>query len=192
MIMIKRIAVLAAIAALSLSALHAQEYGKAGQIIVIGAAPVNGTNAVHTLTFGGTPTGGTFKLSLSGELTAAITWSATNATLVSNIDAALEALPSVGTGGVVTAEGTMTAGIGTITVTFSGTNVAKRVIPVMTVTSSLTGTSPTLVDAVTTAGVSPTGGGATERGAIAVRSDTGDGYINQGLAPNISWVKFTP
>jgi hypothetical protein len=175
------------------SPLFAQEYGKAGKIITAGGAPVNGTNEIQTVTIGGTPTAGTFKLTLNGETTGAITWSATNATLIADIDAKLEALPSVGTGGVVTAVGTMTAGIGTFTVTFSGTNVAKRPVGAMTATSSLTGTSPTLSNGVvSTPGVAPTGGGATERGTILVRTDTGDGYINQGAPPNISWIKFTP
>lgn len=188
-----RIAVLlfAAIALLNVP-LQAQEYGKAGRQITNAGAPVNGTNEVQTITIGGTPTAGTFKLTLNGETTAAITWSATNATLVANIDAAIEALPSVGTGGVVTAVGTATAGIGTFTVTFSGTNVAKRPIGAMTVASSLTGTSPTLSNAVTTPGVKPTGGGGTEIGALLVDTVNGNLYINQGAPPNISWVKVNP
>jgi hypothetical protein len=83
-------------------------------------APSAGTNEVQTITIGGTPDGGTFKLAFGGFRTAAIPWSATNNTLRDNVDAALEALPSIGTGGVATAVGTMTAGIGTLTVTFSG------------------------------------------------------------------------
>lgn len=184
---------IAVLCVLCASQLCAQEYGRAGKIITAGGAPVNGTNEIQTVTIGGTPTAGTFKLTLNGETSASITWSATNATLIADIDAKLEALPSVSSGGVVTAVGTMTAGIGTFTVTFSGTNVAKRPIGAMTATSALTGTSPTLSNGVvSTAGVAPTGGGGTERGAILVRTDTGDGYINQGAPPNISWIKFTP
>src|SRR3954464_11821503 len=82
-------------------------------------APVAGTDEVQTITIGGTPTSGTFRLTFEGFTTGDITWSATNATLVANIDAALEALDNIGTGGVVTAVATMTAGIGTATVTFS-------------------------------------------------------------------------
>jgi hypothetical protein len=188
-----RILLLSLIAVLcSQSSVLGQEYGRAGKIIKGAGAPANGTNEIQTITIGGTPTAGTFKLTLNGETTSAITWSATNATLVANIDAAIEALPSVGSGGVVTAVGTATAGIGTFTVTFSGTNVAKRPVGAMTVASSLTGTSPTLANAVTTAGVAPTGGGATEIGSIYVNTTNGDGYINQGAPPNLSWVKFTP
>lgn len=167
----------------------AQEYGRAGRQITNAGVPVNGTNELHTLTFGGTPTGGTFKLTFAGtSTTAAITWSATNATLVANIDAALEAMGAIGTGGVTTAVGTMTAGIGTITVTFDGTNTARRPWGLMTITSSLTGTSPTLADVVTTAGVQPTGGRATELGAILVDTTNGFSYINTGAPPNISWM----
>src|SRR5215210_3226831 len=94
--------------------------GAGRRSLPVPGAPVAGTNTLQTITIGGTPTGGTFKLTCEGMTTAAITWSATNATLVANIDAALEALPVVGTGGVVTAVGTAVAGIGTITCTFSG------------------------------------------------------------------------
>jgi hypothetical protein len=112
---------------------------------------------VQTITFGGTPTGGTFTLTFQGVTTAAISWSATNATLVSNIDTALEALSTVGTGGVTTAVGTMTAGIGTITATFTGGNLTKKLLSVMTAdASSLTGTVPTVSVAVTTPGVDAT------------------------------------
>jgi hypothetical protein len=55
-------------------------------------APTAGTNEVQTLTIGGTPTGGTFKLTYDGFTTTAITWSATNATLLANINAALDHL----------------------------------------------------------------------------------------------------
>lgn len=114
-------------------------------------------NEVQTITFGGTPTGGTFKFSFKGQTTAAISWNATNGTLVSNVDTALEALPAIGAGGVVTAVGTMTAGIGTLTVTFSGATVAGAAQPQLVVAdNSLTGTTPTLAVAETTAGVSST------------------------------------
>jgi hypothetical protein len=42
--------------------------------------------------------------------------------LVANIDSALEALGNIGTAGVGTAVGSMTAGVGTITVAFNGNN----------------------------------------------------------------------
>jgi hypothetical protein len=79
---------------------------------------LQGSAEVQTITFAATPSG-TFRLRFREQLTAPITWSSTNATLVANIDAALEALTPIGTGGVVTAVGTMTNGVGTITVTFA-------------------------------------------------------------------------
>lgn len=150
-------------------------------------APVAGTSEVQTLTFGGTPTGGTFTLSFEGLTTSAISWSSTNSTLVSNIDTALEALGSIGTGGVTTAVGTMTAGIGTITVTFAG-NLALKPVPLMTASSSLTGTSPTLAVSETTPGVSPTGRGAAV-GALLVR-DNGAVYSNTGTALAPTWTQL--
>lgn len=152
-------------------------------------APVAGTDEVQTVTIGGTPTGGTFRLSFNGHATAPITWSSTNATLVANVDAALEALPSVGTGGVATAVGTMTSGIGTLTVTFSGANLAKRAQPTMTVAeNALTGTSPTVAVAETTPGVDATALGA-PKGALLVDSTNAILYQNNGTAAAPTWQK---
>lgn len=153
-------------------------------------APIAGVNEVDTLTFGGTITAGaTFALTVMGFKTAPISWSATNATLVANIDAALEALPSIGTSGVVTAVGTMTSGIGTITVTFNGSSVANRTLPLMTVDATgLTGTSPTLTVAQTTAGVTPTQRDAA-KGALLVDTTNAILYQNTGSAGAPTWSK---
>lgn len=152
-------------------------------------APVAGTDAVQTITIGGTPTGGTFRLRLDGFDTAAITWSATNATLVANIDAALEALPNVGAGGVVTAVGTMTAGIGTITLTFSGGNLTKQVVNLITVSdNSMTGTSPTAAVAMTTAGVASTARGIPP-GGLLIDTTNSFLYINTGTALSPTFTK---
>jgi hypothetical protein len=152
-------------------------------------APVAGTSEVQTITFGGTPTGGTFKLRFDGFTTAAITWSATNNTLRDNVDAALEALPNIGTGGVTTAVGTMTAGIGTLTVTFAG-NLAKKAVATITVTdNSLTGTSPTVAVVETTPGVDAAGRGAAP-GATLVDTTNGVAYINTGTALSPTWTKI--
>jgi hypothetical protein len=90
----------------------------AGPVVGAAAAPTAGTSEVQTLTIGGTPTGGTFQLAFEGLITAAIPWSNVNATLIAAIDSALEALPSIGTGNIATAAGTLTAGIGTVTLTW--------------------------------------------------------------------------
>jgi len=146
--------------------------------------PVAGTDAIQTITIGGTPTGGTFTLTFEGFTTGAIAWSATNATLIANIDAALELLPNVGTGGVTTAVATMTAGIGTATVTFTGRG--KQPIALMTVTSSLTGTAPTVAVATTTPGVRADGLNA-PKGATLTDATNGKLYINTGSATAPTW-----
>lgn len=150
--------------------------------------PTAGTSEVQTLTIGGTPTGGTFKIAFEGFTTAAITWSATNATLVSNIDAALEALPNIGTGGVVTATGTITAGIGTITLTFAGNLALKAVGTATIANNSLTGTAPTLAIAETTPGVDAAGRNAAI-GATLTDLTNGILYVNTGTAVAPTWTK---
>lgn len=152
-------------------------------------APVAGTDEVQTLTIGGTPTSGTFKLAYDGFTTGAITWSATNATLIANIDAALEALPNIGTGGVAVAVASMTAGIGTATITFSGANLAKRVQPLISVASNdLAGTAPTVAVEETTPGVRATHLGAS-KGATLLDTTNGVHYINTGTAAAPTWTK---
>lgn len=155
----------------------------------VGTVPVNGTSEIQTLTIGGTPSGGTFKLTFQGRQTAAITWVGVNATLVANIDAALELLPNVGTGGVVTAVGTMTAGVGTITITMAG-NLAKLAVTTITQTNnSMTGTAPTCVVAETTPGVTADGR-TTTVGQLAITMDAGLLYINTSTTTlNPAWVK---
>jgi hypothetical protein len=150
--------------------------------------PGAGTNEVQTLTIGGTPTGGTFKLAYEGQTTGAITWSATNNTLLANINAALDALATVGASGIVAAAGTLTAGIGTITLTF-GANLAKMVVPLVSVANnSLTGTAPTLAVAETTPGVTADFRGA-KKGATVTDTTNGILYINTGTALVPIWTK---
>lgn len=150
-------------------------------------APAAGTSAVWTLTIGGTPTSGTFKIAVAGRVTAAITWSATNATLLANIDAALEAL--LGTT-VTTAAGSLTAGIGTITITLTGAY-AKRKSPAFTIANnSLAGTNLTLAIAETTPGVSPTAR-SSRRPAMYVNETNGDAYVNtSGSVTAPTWTKI--
>ena len=148
------------------------------RVLTVAGAPVAGTNTVQTVTIGGTPTGGTFRLTCEGMTTAAISWNATNATLLAAVDAALEALPVVGTGGVALAATTLTAGIGAFTVTFNGANVGLRPVAVMTVAeNALTGTTPTVAVALTTPGVEATYRGAAT-GQPLLRTDTGVMHTN--------------
>ena len=165
---------------------------QAGQIIVNAGAPSAGTDEVQTITIGGTPDGGTFKLRFMGKTTASIAWSATNATLVSNIDSALGALSTVnGAGNVTTAVATMTNGIGTITVTFTA-DLGRMAVDLMTApTNAMTGTSPTIGVTETTPGVNATGRGAA-KGVLLVDSSTPDLYINDGTAVTPTWTKVSP
>ncbi len=155
-------------------------------VLTTAGAPAAGTDEIQTLTIGGTPTSGTFKLKYRNRTTAAITWSATNATLVANIDAALEALPNIGASNVTTAVGTMTAGIGTITITFVAA-LGKQAVPTITVANnSLVGTDPTVAVAETTPGVDASFKGAAI-GELLVRADTGILHTNVGTAAAPTW-----
>lgn len=186
----KKLLCLVALLALSLPA-----YPQAGEdlpaidvpILKCATVPVAGTSEIQTITIGGTPTAGSFTLTFAGFTTSAITWTATDATLVAAIDAALEALPNVGTTGVTTAAGTLSSGIGTVTVTFTGNN-AKLDVALMTGTSSLTGTSPTLAIATTTAGVTADGR-KSGKGALLIDMTNGVLYINTGTSLNPTWTK---
>lgn len=155
-----------------------------GGILENAGAPGAGTNEVQTLTIGGTPTGGTFKLALGTMQTGAITWSSTNATLLANINTALDAV--FGTASIVATDSTLTAGIGDLLLTFSGNEYAKRAVDLMTATNSLTGTSPTLAIAETTPGVSATPYRVAKGGLV---TDTTNGklYINTGTAYAPTW-----
>lgn len=158
------------------------------RVLANAGAPSAGTSEVQTITIGGTPTGGTFRLTYDGHTTDDIDWSSTNATLVGNIDAALEALPNIGTGNLTTATGTITAGIGTITVTFAGA-LAKLAVDTITVDdNSMTGTSPTIAVAETTPGVTATGRGY-PKGKLITDSTNGVLYINTGTSTSPTWTK---
>lgn len=159
--------------------------GAFGQRRVAGV-PSSGTSEVQTVTVGGTPSGGSFKLSFAGQTTAAIAWSSTNATLIANVQNALRALGTVGSAGVTVAAGTLTAGIGTLVVTFGG-NLAKLAIATMVVAdNSLTGTSPTVAVTKTTPGVTATHRGA-PNGALLLDTTNGKLYQNTGTATSPVW-----
>lgn len=148
--------------------------GALGRAITTSGAPVAGTNEVQTLTIGGTPTAGTFTLTFEGRTTDAITWSNVNATLLAAMVTALNA--AFGTSSVVPTAGTLTAGIGTVILTF-GSAYARRAVSTMSATSSLTGTAPTLAVAETTPGVDATYRGAAT-GSMLTRTDTGILHVN--------------
>lgn len=113
-----------------------------------GDAGTSSVNEVQTVTITGTPTGGTFTLTLDGDTTTAIAFNASAA----DVRAALEALDSVGVGNVKV---TGSAG-GPYSVTFRN-DLAGQNVPTMTKTASLTGgTSPDVAITTPTAGVADT------------------------------------
>lgn len=127
--------------------------------------PFAGVNEVQTATITGSPTGGTFTLTLDGETTAAIAYNATAAT----VQTALEALSNV-TPGDVTVSGS--AG-GPYTVTFGGKFTALNV-PALTAAASFTGgTTPGVTIATPTAGVTGLLDGFVAQ-SIELRRETGD------------------
>lgn len=111
-----------------------------------GVATLGGANEVQTVTITGTPTGGSFTLTLDGATTGAIAYNAT----ASAVATAVAALPNVGTGNVAGGGGALP---GTpVTLTFQG-SLAKRNVNQMTAASSLTGgTNPAVAVTTTTAG----------------------------------------
>lgn len=130
---------------------------------------LTGTNEVQTLTIGGTPTGGTFAIGFTGTalntttkvVTGPITWSATNATLIANILAALQAVPALtspDSSNVTVAALSLTAGIGTINVTFVNGLGATDINQMTADGTLLTGTSPTVAFTTATAGVAGANG----------------------------------
>jgi hypothetical protein len=151
-------------------------------------APAAGTNEVQTLTIGGTPTGGTFRIALDGLPTTAITWVGVNATLLASINAALDALPNSAASAIVATAGTLTAGIGTVILTFSGAPLNRAAVATMTVTeNSLTGTLPTLAIAETTPGVDATARGIAV-GGLLLDITNAKLYINTGTSFAPTWV----
>lgn len=106
-----------------------------------------GVNDVQTVSISGTPTGGTFTLTFNGQTTAAIAYNATAAA----VDAALEALPRIGTGNLDCTGGPLP---GTPVVVRFKDAMGVKPQPVMTASSALTGgSSPAISIAHTTVGV---------------------------------------
>jgi hypothetical protein len=105
------------------------------------------TNEAQTLTITGTPTGGTFKLSFKSVVTATIAYNATAAV----VQAALEALSTIGTGNVLCAGGPLPGTA--VTVTFQnllgGTNQPMLAVNTPAFTG---GTTPTATVTETTPG----------------------------------------
>lgn len=169
---------------------------QSAQVYKFAGAPSSGTSQIDTLTIGGTPTGGTFIITatipgVSGTTTtlrstAPISWSATNATLFANINAALAAVNWSGTSGITATANSITAGIGTITLTYGGILGKRATVPILATTAaSLTGTSPTAAITIATPGVDATFRNA-EPGTLLIDN------VTPGLYQNTSATKFNP
>lgn len=127
--------------------------GTYAQGTIIGQVSAGATNDVQTIAVTGTPTGGTFTLTLewpvgNKQTTAAIAYNAT----ASAVQAALAALPNVGSGNVTCTGGALPGS--SVVATFGG-KLAATPVPVMTLgANNLSGgTTPTATVAHTTTGV---------------------------------------
>jgi hypothetical protein len=119
------------------------------QAVAIGMlTPVEAVNAVQTLDLVDAGAGsGSFTLSVEGYTTAAITYSATPATLVSRIQAAFDAV--LGSNKVVVAGTAISA----ITVTFSGTEWSARPVGGITAGTTLLADVTLTINPISTCGV---------------------------------------
>lgn len=165
--------------------------GAVGAPLQSAGVPGAGTDEVQTLTIGGTPEAGDKITVCFGGFCAVADWSATDATLVGNLDAALESLAAIGTGGVAVADVTLTSGVGDASITFSGANLAKKAQPL--ITASITNADGdasvgTVAVAETTPGVDAFGRGA-PKGSLATDTTNGILYINTGTAQAPTWTK---
>ena len=129
--------------------------GTAGDPVYIHPKGMLGISEVQTLAFGGTITGGTFTLTFGGVTSDAISWTATDTTLVSRIQTAMSNLIQQvnSTGSCLVTDTTLASGIGNVTVTFGGSLGNGVDAGTITRTSSLTGTAPTLTITDTTTAV---------------------------------------
>ena len=126
-----------------------------GTIEVRGGKVIANSNADQQLAFGASNTGGTFTLTFNGQTTAAITYSTTPATLQSNIQAGLGALPFVGSASNVTVNANSNGTVAEITFirALAGLN-----LPLLTAAASLTGGTNTItITAGLTIGATITG-----------------------------------
>lgn len=120
----------------------------------VGPFQAASTKEVQTATASGTVSGGTYTLTFNGQTTTALAYNASAAT----VQAALEALSTVGTGNVAVTGGPFPGS--PLTITFQGT-LSGNQAQVTANTGSLTGSTPGITMATTTQG---TAGAADGRG----------------------------
>ena len=144
--------------------------------------PSNGTSAVQTVTLSGFDAC-VLTLSFDG-FTAVVPFGGEedNTAIDAAVTAALEALPSIGTGGVsVAVTGTTDRAIA---ITFTG-NLAKKAVGAVTAALS-DDDEPTVDVAQATPGVDASGRGAS-KGATLIDTSNGKAYINTGTAVEPAW-----
>jgi hypothetical protein len=164
----------------------------ASSVLQNAGAPVNGTDETQTLTYAGgdaVAVAGTFKLNFEGYRTTDLAYNISAA----NMQVALRLLPSIGSAGVTVS---VAAGPPRVyTVTFGGTNMAKKAQPLITVEDNTMtangGGAVTITVAEGTPGVTATALGA-PKGALLVDTTTPDLYINDGTPAAPTWTKVSP
>jgi hypothetical protein len=116
---------------------------------IINLTTTNNTTEVQSIAMSGTPTGGTFTLAFMSVQTAAIAYNATS----NAVQAALQSLPGIGSGGVTCSGGPLPTT--PVVVTFAGAN-AMAAQPLITVPFTgmmlIGGTTPAVAVTRTTAG----------------------------------------
>ena len=156
-----------------------QNYDGIAEMLLFDAAPATGTDEVQTLTFSGSPTAGTFRLSFNRYRTAPLAYNADAAA----VQAALEALPSVGAGNVE-CDGTLAGGMA---LTFIE-DLGKAPQPLVSLNFNRLNDGDIEIEE-TTAGAYPSGLGA-QAGQLA--GALGKAYVNQGDETAPDWVELVP
>lgn len=143
-------------------------------VLLASAATLGGVNEVQAITITGTPTGGTFTLAYDGAVTTALAFNAAAAA----VQAALEALPNIGTGNVLVAGGPAP---GTPFVVTFQNQLARKNVSQMSATHAFTGgTTPAIAVTTTTAGNSTDSGlYVVHRGVIVKKASAGGGTNNK-------------
>jgi hypothetical protein len=144
----------------------------------------NGTNEVQRITITGTPTGGSFTITWSGQTTAAIAYNAVAAT----VQTALENLSNIAVGDVAVSGGPFPGS--TMDVTFTG-NLGNTNVAAMTTTDSFTGgSSPASAITTPTPGVAPTNT-FTLRANMPLRWGVSEGYFANPFTADVTRFNVT-
>ncbi len=160
-------------------------------LLTMSGTPTDGVSEVQLLTPTPVISGGTFTLTFNGQTTATIAWNAT----IPQIQAALEALSTIGTDNIVCTGDdpvmpTQLSAGGVVTMTFAG-SLAGLPQPQMTANAaSLTGLGHALTVTTDTGGVRGSYRGA--QGGAILQDETGAVlYVNNGTALVPTWADLS-